>query len=168
MAIFMLLLPAKNFTESEFVMQALENSPQIRVALVEDDVNFQNALMVAIEDAPDMTLLGVAGTKTQGFQCKFQAFSVGILFNHACISIRARERCARFNSKAQLFNFLTSPRCGAASGQQSAAIAPADLGCVLHKLLRFWSSLRVLRKYAAHRLARCGERPRAIWRSRRK
>lgn len=66
MAIFMLLLPAKNFTESEFVMQALENSPQIRVALVEDDVNFQNALMVAIEDAPDMTLLGVAGTKTQG------------------------------------------------------------------------------------------------------
>lgn len=68
MAIFMLLLPAKNFTESEFVMQALENSPQIRVALVEDDVNFQNALMVAIEDAPDMTLLGVAGTKTQGLQ----------------------------------------------------------------------------------------------------
>lgn len=68
MAIFMLLLPAKNFTESEFVMQALENSPQIRVALVEDDVNFQNALMAAIEDAPGMTLLSVSGTKAQGLQ----------------------------------------------------------------------------------------------------
>lgn len=47
-------------------MQTLQNSPHIRVALVEDDVNFQNALMTAIEAAPDMTLLGVAGTRAQG------------------------------------------------------------------------------------------------------
>jgi DNA-binding NarL/FixJ family response regulator len=42
------------------------HSSQIRVALVEDDVNFQNALMDAIQAAPDMTLLGVAGTKALG------------------------------------------------------------------------------------------------------
>jgi DNA-binding NarL/FixJ family response regulator len=42
------------------------HSSQIRVALVEDDVNFQNALMAAIGAAPDMTLLGVAGTKALG------------------------------------------------------------------------------------------------------
>lgn len=44
-----------------------ESSP-IRVALVEDDVNFQNALIAAIESAPDMTLLGVARTRSQGLQ----------------------------------------------------------------------------------------------------
>lgn len=44
-----------------------EGSP-IRIALVEDDVNFQNALTAAIETAPDMTLLGVARTRTQGLQ----------------------------------------------------------------------------------------------------
>jgi DNA-binding NarL/FixJ family response regulator len=44
-----------------------EGSP-IQVALVEDDVNFQNALMAAIETAPDMTLLGVASTRSQGLQ----------------------------------------------------------------------------------------------------
>ncbi len=42
------------------------HSSQIRVALVEDDVHFQNALMDAIQAAPDMTLLGVAGTKALG------------------------------------------------------------------------------------------------------
>jgi len=42
-----------------------EISP-IRVALVEDDVNFQNALMAAIDTAPDMTLLVVASTRSQG------------------------------------------------------------------------------------------------------
>lgn len=40
----------------------------IHVALVEDDVNFQNALMAAIETAPDMTLLSVASTRAQGLQ----------------------------------------------------------------------------------------------------
>ena len=44
-----------------------EHSP-IQVALVEDDVNFQNALTAAFETAPDMTLLGVARTRSQGLQ----------------------------------------------------------------------------------------------------
>lgn len=43
-------------------------SPVIRVALVEDDVNFQNALMAAIQTAPDMALSGVASTRAQGLQ----------------------------------------------------------------------------------------------------
>ncbi|MDF2463322.1 MAG: response regulator transcription factor [Ramlibacter sp.] len=43
-------------------------SSPIQVALVEDDVNFQNALMAAIETAPDMTLLGVARSRSQGLQ----------------------------------------------------------------------------------------------------
>jgi DNA-binding NarL/FixJ family response regulator len=49
-------------------MQALISNPHIRVALVEDDVNFQNALMAAIEAASDMKLLSVAGTRAQGLQ----------------------------------------------------------------------------------------------------
>jgi len=52
-------------------MQQPSPSPvgsSIRVVLVEDDVNFQNALMEAIEAAPDMTLLRVAGTRAQGLQ----------------------------------------------------------------------------------------------------
>ena len=49
-------------------MQPHTNPSLIRVALVEDDVNFQNALMEAIQAAPDMTLLGVAGTKALGLQ----------------------------------------------------------------------------------------------------
>lgn len=44
-----------------------ERSP-IRVALVEDDVNFQNALIAAIDTAGDMTLLGVARTRSQGLK----------------------------------------------------------------------------------------------------
>lgn len=42
------------------------DSPLIRVILVEDDVNFQNALAEAIQTAPDMTLLSVLGTRAQG------------------------------------------------------------------------------------------------------
>jgi DNA-binding NarL/FixJ family response regulator len=45
----------------------------IRVVLVEDDVNFQNALVAAIETAPDMTLLGLASTRAQGLQMLDQA-----------------------------------------------------------------------------------------------
>jgi len=44
------------------------HSSLIRIALVEDDVNFQNALIDAIQAAPDMTLLRVAGTRAQGLQ----------------------------------------------------------------------------------------------------
>lgn len=40
----------------------------IHVALVEDDVNFQNALTAAMRTAPDMTLLGVASTRAQGLR----------------------------------------------------------------------------------------------------
>ncbi len=54
-------------------MQALKNSSHIRVALVEDDVNIQNALMETIQTAPDMALLGVAGTRAQGLQMVDQA-----------------------------------------------------------------------------------------------
>lgn len=47
--------------------------PLIRVALVEDDVNFQNALTAAIETAPDMFLSNVASTRAQGLQMLHQA-----------------------------------------------------------------------------------------------
>jgi len=47
-------------------MQQHPSSSQIRVALVEDDVSFQNALKEAIQAAPDMALLSVAGTREQG------------------------------------------------------------------------------------------------------
>ncbi|TAN71266.1 MAG: response regulator transcription factor [Methylobacter sp.] len=47
-------------------MQHSLNSSQIRVALVEDDIHFQNAFMDAIQDAPDMTLLSVTGTRALG------------------------------------------------------------------------------------------------------
>ncbi len=49
-------------------MQRVSNSSQIRVALVEDDVHFQNALIEAIGAAPDMTLQSVAGTRALGLQ----------------------------------------------------------------------------------------------------
>lgn len=49
-------------------MQPLTERFPIRVALVEDDVNFQNALIETIETATDITLLGVAGSKTLGLQ----------------------------------------------------------------------------------------------------
>lgn len=43
-------------------------STPIRVALVEDDVNFQNALMDAMRSAPDMKLVNVSGTRALGLQ----------------------------------------------------------------------------------------------------
>lgn len=49
-------------------MQGLPDSSLICVALVEDDVNFQNALMEAMHSAPDMKLLSVAGTRALGLQ----------------------------------------------------------------------------------------------------
>ena len=49
-------------------MQNPLQSPCIRVALVEDDVNFQQALHDAIGNAPDMLLLSVASTRAQGLQ----------------------------------------------------------------------------------------------------
>lgn len=46
-----------------------DNTPSlIRVMLVEDDVNFQNALSEAIKGAPDMVLTHVATTQAQGLQ----------------------------------------------------------------------------------------------------
>lgn len=47
-------------------MQQLSDSSLIRVVLVEDDVNFQNALREAIQAVSDMTLLSVASTRAQG------------------------------------------------------------------------------------------------------
>lgn len=38
----------------------------ISVVLVEDDVNFQNTLIEAINASPDMALVALAGTRTQG------------------------------------------------------------------------------------------------------
>ena len=38
----------------------------IRVALVEDDVSFQRAVLAAIDAAPDMSMLGIAATRAQG------------------------------------------------------------------------------------------------------
>lgn len=49
-------------------MRQHPEASQIRVAIVEDDVEFQNALTLAIQAAPDMALLGVASTRTQGLQ----------------------------------------------------------------------------------------------------
>ena len=40
----------------------------IRVALVEDDVDFQQMLRCMVDDAPDMELLTVASTRAQGLQ----------------------------------------------------------------------------------------------------
>jgi DNA-binding NarL/FixJ family response regulator len=62
-------------TEGEFLMKRHSSSPLIRVALVEDDVHFQNAFMEAIQEAPDMLLLDVAGTRAEGLRAldKMQA-----------------------------------------------------------------------------------------------
>ncbi|MBC7702496.1 MAG: response regulator transcription factor [Rhodoferax sp.] len=40
----------------------------IQVAVVEDDVDFQSALTAAMKTAPDMRLLGAAGTRAQGLR----------------------------------------------------------------------------------------------------
>lgn len=53
--------------------QSPSESSLIHVALVEDDVNFQNALVAAIKTAPDMTLLSVASTRSQGLRMLNQA-----------------------------------------------------------------------------------------------
>lgn len=45
----------------------------IHVALVEDDVHFQNALVAAIKTAPDMRLQHVASTRAQGLRMLDQA-----------------------------------------------------------------------------------------------
>lgn len=42
--------------------------PVIRVALVEDDANFQAALVAAIESAPDMCLQAMASTRAMGLK----------------------------------------------------------------------------------------------------
>ena len=44
------------------------NNSFIRVALVEDDVNFQQSLRDSIETAPDMQLVSVASTRAEGLQ----------------------------------------------------------------------------------------------------
>jgi DNA-binding NarL/FixJ family response regulator len=49
-------------------MQPLMETYRIRVALVEDDVDFQNALIEAIQAAPDMVLLNVASTRAEGLR----------------------------------------------------------------------------------------------------
>lgn len=52
--------------ESKLLMQKPPNSSVISVVLVEDDVNFQNALIDAIANAPDIELVSVVGTRAQG------------------------------------------------------------------------------------------------------
>lgn len=47
-------------------MQADPASPLIHVALVEDDVHFQNAIVTAIAAAADVKLVSVSSTRTQG------------------------------------------------------------------------------------------------------
>lgn len=42
--------------------------PFIRVVLVEDDVNFQNAFTAAIAGSPDIRLVGLASSRAQGLQ----------------------------------------------------------------------------------------------------
>jgi DNA-binding NarL/FixJ family response regulator len=49
-------------------MQTTKHSPLIRVALVEDDVDFQQALKDTIGNAPDMELVSVASTRAIGLK----------------------------------------------------------------------------------------------------
>lgn len=67
-------LPAQ-LMEYALQNQATPDSSLIRVALVEDDVNFQNALVEAIQAAPDMVLLCVAGTRALGLQMLEEVFA---------------------------------------------------------------------------------------------
>ena len=63
-------------------MLANKSDPEtslIRVALVEDDVHFQNALKAAIATAPDMVLLGVASTRAQGLQMLLEQAPADVL-----------------------------------------------------------------------------------------
>jgi DNA-binding NarL/FixJ family response regulator len=54
-------------------MQSTTNSSPIRVALVEDDVNFQLAMRAAIGSAPDMVLVSVASTRAQALNALYDA-----------------------------------------------------------------------------------------------
>jgi DNA-binding NarL/FixJ family response regulator len=47
-------------------MQGTKNSSPIHVALVDDDIGFQNAVIDALIAAPDIMLLSVAGTRERG------------------------------------------------------------------------------------------------------
>jgi DNA-binding NarL/FixJ family response regulator len=49
-------------------MEAVKGTSHIRVALVEDDVHFQNTLTSAIASAPDIALQSVAGTRADGLK----------------------------------------------------------------------------------------------------
>lgn len=53
---------------SLIIIPSSKNDSSIRVALVEDDINFQNALIEAIRVARDMTLMAVVGTRALGLQ----------------------------------------------------------------------------------------------------
>lgn len=66
---------AAQLMEYALQSQAIPDSSPIRVALVEDDVNFQNALVEAIRAAPDMVLLRVAGTRALGLQMLGEMFA---------------------------------------------------------------------------------------------
>ena len=54
-------LNINNDTNGNFLSSSI-----IRIALVEDDVIFQNALVTAIQAEPDMRLLSMASTRAQG------------------------------------------------------------------------------------------------------
>ncbi|MFS2036160.1 response regulator [Polaromonas sp. CT11-55] len=49
-------------------MQPSPSPSQIHVALVEDDVHFQNAIVAAIAASPDIRLMSLASTRAQGLQ----------------------------------------------------------------------------------------------------
>lgn len=49
-------------------MQHATSSTLIRVALVDDDISFQNAMIDAVEAAADMRLADVAGTRARGLE----------------------------------------------------------------------------------------------------
>jgi DNA-binding NarL/FixJ family response regulator len=49
-------------------MQSSSTPPLIHVALVEDDVHFQNAIVTAIAASPDIRLMSLASTRAQGLQ----------------------------------------------------------------------------------------------------
>lgn len=53
---------------SLIIIPSPKNDFSIRIALVEDDVNFQNALIEAIRVARDMMLIAVVGTRALGLQ----------------------------------------------------------------------------------------------------
>jgi DNA-binding NarL/FixJ family response regulator len=60
-------------------MHAHPSSSLIRIALVEDNINFQNALIDAIRSAPDMALQSTANTREQGLQMLEQVQAEGLL-----------------------------------------------------------------------------------------